>query len=458
MKIALCISGAIRSFESCYPSIYENIIKPLNCDIFCHVWTYGNDITIHEKNDQYVSKFKLQNDECNIFYLLQKLKPKLYVCEQYSEIWEQYIIEHCNGFDILHDMSDHDKNYAISAMSMYYKILKANELKCQYELKHDFIYDIVIRCRTDFYWNKILDVNLFTSLNKSQIILIKDQYCTNAKWKGNDKFFAAKSATMNKICNIYNMIYAYYIQKCIIEGQNLHKHHIEKLNLNIIYYGNQYTYRKVIGSKRINQNKNTENILVNKCNSFVGFHLCKLLLNKGYSVTGIDSKDYYIDPVNKCNKELLDSYDNFTFTNIIPKNILSYKMLFSITNISIFKHVKHNNKYYIYDCQNYKKLEKMYINFTKTKSYTNKFFLLGCFGTNCNKYNIVAKTILNKSHLSNTINVNNALDYILNNLNNLHEDTILTGNTKNMNTINHKLVTHRNIKIIEECDLNINSI
>ncbi len=133
-------------------------------------------------------------------------------------------------------------------------------------------------------------------------------------------------------------------------------------------------------------------------------------------------------------------------------------MLFSITNISIFKHVKHNNKYYIYDCQNYKKLEKMYINFTKTKSYTNKFFLLGCFGTNCNKYNIVAKTILNKSHLSNTINVNNALDYILNNLNNLHEDTILTGNTKNMNTINHKLVTHRNIKIIEECDLNINSI
>ena len=129
MKIAICFSGAIRSFLTCYPSIYQNIIQPLNADIFFHMWSFGEDINKHKDNSEYLSHFKLQNDECNMKYVIDKTNPIQYVIENYNNEWEKKIINECNGTDIIESMSQRDKNYAISAMSMYFKIFMCNKLK-----------------------------------------------------------------------------------------------------------------------------------------------------------------------------------------------------------------------------------------------------------------------------------------------------------------------------------------
>ena len=37
-KIALCLSGYLRTFEECYPSILKNIIADNDVDIFIHTY------------------------------------------------------------------------------------------------------------------------------------------------------------------------------------------------------------------------------------------------------------------------------------------------------------------------------------------------------------------------------------------------------------------------------------
>ena len=56
LKIAICFSGGIRSFLTCYPSIYKNVVQPLNADIFMHLWEFGRDITEHTLNEKYLRK------------------------------------------------------------------------------------------------------------------------------------------------------------------------------------------------------------------------------------------------------------------------------------------------------------------------------------------------------------------------------------------------------------------
>ena len=45
-KIALCISGYLRTFEECYPSIYKNIIEDNDVDIFIHTYDKNGKIIV----------------------------------------------------------------------------------------------------------------------------------------------------------------------------------------------------------------------------------------------------------------------------------------------------------------------------------------------------------------------------------------------------------------------------
>ena len=60
-----------------------------------------------------------------------------------------------------------------------------------------------------------------------------------------------------------------------------------------------------------------EKILVTGSSGFIGMHLCRNLLNDGYTVQGIDNmNDYYDVSLKKARLELLYGYKNFTFNKI----------------------------------------------------------------------------------------------------------------------------------------------
>lgn len=57
-----------------------------------------------------------------------------------------------------------------------------------------------------------------------------------------------------------------------------------------------------------------KNILVTGAAGFIGFHLCRLLLEKGEMVTGIDNLNDYYDPALKQSRlDIINQYQDFTF-------------------------------------------------------------------------------------------------------------------------------------------------
>ena len=62
-------------------------------------------------------------------------------------------------------------------------------------------------------------------------------------------------------------------------------------------------------------NKNL--ILVTGCTGFIGFHLCKSLLNDGFDLVGVDNiNDYYDIKLKDDRLNLLEEYPNFKFKKI----------------------------------------------------------------------------------------------------------------------------------------------
>jgi hypothetical protein len=138
-------------------------------------------------------------------------------------------------------------NYAVNSMGMYYKIMMANRLKENWSIRKNVKFDYTIRMRPDFYWNEPIPAKVFENITDQDIVLVYDNYCTHAKWEGNDKFFGGTSAMMNKYCNLYREFAGFFSANVRIEGQELARAMIKKLQLKIKFFGHEGTYSKCAG-------------------------------------------------------------------------------------------------------------------------------------------------------------------------------------------------------------------
>ena len=76
-------------------------------------------------------------------------------------------------------------------------------------------------------------------------------------------------------------------------------------------------------------------ILVTGAAGFIGFHLCKVLCNKGYEVTGIDNlNDYYDVNLKKSRLNILEKEDNFNFLKLDLEDQEGIGKLFKQGNFS----------------------------------------------------------------------------------------------------------------------------
>ena len=78
MRIAICFSGAIRSFHTCIPSIMRYLIEPMKdndknqVDIFLHMW----DVNSSEIKNLNID-FKMRGSHYNKFEFMHILKKSL---------------------------------------------------------------------------------------------------------------------------------------------------------------------------------------------------------------------------------------------------------------------------------------------------------------------------------------------------------------------------------------------
>lgn len=194
MKVALCLSGHLRKFESTFPSLQKYFLDRYDCDIFIHTWDklgyhsrFKNDSVVNETNHKLVT-------------VNQLYKPKKIVIEstsfienlkQESAIYAPHLV---NEPKPAHHMA-----------SMFYKIFACNELRKHYQLENEVEYDWVIRSRTDLLFHG--NVTIPEADIENKIFMPRSMF--HPHWY-NDQFAIATPNNMDVYCASYFDIPEYF--------------------------------------------------------------------------------------------------------------------------------------------------------------------------------------------------------------------------------------------------------
>ena len=220
MKVAVCLSGQLRSFKRSYESLYNNIIEPTEADVYVYAWNFET-----KENNEVTKRF---SEDGSIEELLNLYSPK------------ECILEDCERF-----LSDKNFDFPTKApetiadrmMCMFY-----TNLKC-YEQAGQNDYDIIFRCRTEIEYERPISTD---DLNMAQERLIipkgldgRDGY--------QDSFAFGTSENMKTYSSVYDKIPEYSDDNIMIHPEFILKHHlkqnkvpIERIEFPMLLRGKRY--------------------------------------------------------------------------------------------------------------------------------------------------------------------------------------------------------------------------
>jgi len=160
MRVAVCLSGQPRFVEECYPSIYNNIIKPNDADVFIHGWydeemlskpyKYGGNGGWKDKRIEKDIHKKVVDLYEPIDYLFE---PQIkFACDKID--FRKSILKYQAGaleecVEASEDFEVYCNRLLFNQTSMFYSIFQANHIKERYSWNNNTHYDVVIRCRFD---------------------------------------------------------------------------------------------------------------------------------------------------------------------------------------------------------------------------------------------------------------------------------------------------------------------
>ena len=164
MRVAVCISGHLRNFNTGYDYFHETFIKKnpdVEFDFFVSTWDVCDWRTIDKDKqtetifDEFSKKYKPVkiHIEKNITWDTTKYMPHVH-----NQRWLK------KGYRGVRSDGSH-------ILGMYYKIKKSNDLKQLYEKENKFKYDLVMRHRTDFYFDGNIDLNKILSESNNHIFV-----------------------------------------------------------------------------------------------------------------------------------------------------------------------------------------------------------------------------------------------------------------------------------------------
>lgn len=230
-KIALCISGYLRTFEKCYPSIKKNILDGNDVDIFIHTynkkgnssgWRHAIDLT----------------EKINIDFLENIPNVKAIEIENWDNIRYK--------FERFRNQQPSITNINVIA-TIFYKIYKCNELRKKYEIENNIKYDLVIRMRGDqvfekkivfdFPEDKIL-INSYPWGDEDYIHHFVGDDCNQpgsrneTEWI-NDRFAVGNSENIDYLCDLYNHFDELILDEPYVELEHLLYKHLQKRNIQL---------------------------------------------------------------------------------------------------------------------------------------------------------------------------------------------------------------------------------
>lgn len=204
-KIALCISGQVRSCKEGYRFVYQNLLKNNDVTIFCHAWD-----TPEKKHISIYNPAKVEIE--------QSLDTDLSKYTNFPPPQPNWKV----------------KDPVRSTYNQLYSILKCNNLKSAYEKENNLIFDWVIRTRFDFALNVKIP---FAELDNSKLY-IPNCRMTPTRDFGNDQFAFSSSKNMDKYADTFNLIDEFYdsgIQMMCEDMMSANWKHKNLVGENLVY-------------------------------------------------------------------------------------------------------------------------------------------------------------------------------------------------------------------------------
>lgn len=164
MRVAITFFGFMRNFRGNAP-YWRRLIDEYNADVFIHTW----DTEEYKNPDPVGAGHSGQFDASELLSVNEVIdlyNPKLFATDTYKDHhnifvektrWmeehrEKLLREHPEQYWVAYD------RYA-AMVSMHYKWWKVSQLKQQYELDNNFLYDVVLHSRTDFRPDESFTIN-----------------------------------------------------------------------------------------------------------------------------------------------------------------------------------------------------------------------------------------------------------------------------------------------------------
>ena len=188
MKIALCLSGHLRTYDKTYESLYEQLLNKHDCDVFVSTWkNLGNKFAYH---CAYKDGADQGDDIVEVDTIQKMYNPiSIHMDDADTEEISGGLKKQYEG------LATRNGAKMSQIMCMLYKIWDANELKAKHEDKNNFKYDVVVRCRFDVYLKRI---NLEMAMERTQFI--------PGHLGMNDFIFAGSSKNIEDVCDIYTVM------------------------------------------------------------------------------------------------------------------------------------------------------------------------------------------------------------------------------------------------------------
>jgi hypothetical protein len=158
MKACILLSGLQRNFEPFIENQLKCVIDKYNLDVFI----YTSDENLYRNSKDGISYYvEMKKFENNISFFKDKYKNLKNIYIDYDNCKFREFITKNNIIK--------NKNHTVNMISSYFKVNECIKLMEEYENENDFKYDVVLRCRLDFFaFNDFLDI---TNIDKDTMYM-----------------------------------------------------------------------------------------------------------------------------------------------------------------------------------------------------------------------------------------------------------------------------------------------
>lgn len=193
-RIAVQFFGHLRTFNKCLPYLRKHLLNNYDCDIFMHTWDKYNHNT-----QTWHTNFKNVNKNVDKDEIIKQLKIK-----------PEQIKTETQGIYSTDKYIARGREWGLQGLISMYRSMKAvNDLRENYQKKHNIKYDFVVCIRPDILLKE--DLNLEEFINDEQNVNGNNFYIPGRVPNRNiygfncmevvDLLFFAKPEAMTKFCS-----------------------------------------------------------------------------------------------------------------------------------------------------------------------------------------------------------------------------------------------------------------